>query len=89
MNKQEHNELLQHFQKVRPNLIYDKHVKLNVISGTDIGAIMGYNPYTTIYDVWLKRKYGFVSASDNPYTKAGISLEPIIARHYYLKDKRK
>ncbi len=80
-------KLLEKFREVRPNLIYDRKVKKGVISGTDIGAIMGYNPYTTAYDVWLKRKFGFITPVDNSYIEAGLKLESVIARKYYMSGR--
>lgn len=64
------------------NFVRKKTSISNCISGTDIGAILGFNPYMTTYDVWLKRKYGLTKPSDNKYTEWGIRLERMIAEKY-------
>ena len=89
MYNQNREELLENFKKIRPTLVYDRKTKLNVISGTDIGAIMGYNPYQTVYDVWLKRKFGFVTPVENPFITGGIKLESVVANKFYMTTERK
>ena len=62
--------------------IDDPTVIKNVISGTDISAIMGFNPYTTVYDVWMKRKHGKVRKVENQRAKWGVLLEEVVAKNY-------
>jgi len=70
----------------------DENVVLNVISGTDIGALMGRNPYVSTYDIWLKRKHGYVKkVSSLPRVIWGIDMEDNVGRHYlkYVVDDPK
>ncbi len=51
------------------------------IGGSDAGAIMGYNPWTSPFKLWLE-KTGQVEPEDismKPSVQAGIRLEPVVA----------
>lgn len=51
------------------------------IGGSDAGAIMGYNPWTSPFALWME-KTGQIEPEDisqNPSVQAGIRLEPVVA----------
>jgi len=50
----------------------------NYITGTDLGAILGYNKYQTAYDVFTQ-KTNFVPIAENIPMQIGHYLEPLIA----------
>lgn len=52
------------------------------ITGTDIGAIMGYNPYKTMYDVWVDKRDGRKEIIDNHAVDIGKHLEQYVAKYY-------
>lgn len=52
------------------------------ISGTDIAALSGMNPYRRIYDVFLS-KLGLTDDNvDNPYMRRGRRMEPVLVEDY-------
>ncbi len=60
-------------------------IEKGIISGTDIGAIMGYSDYSTPWDVWNKRKNGIAKEYDdftNTLMSWGNDLEDLIAKRY-------
>ena len=57
------------------------------IGGSDVGAILGVNPFKTPYDVW-KEKTGREEPedlSDNDAVQAGMLLEDAVAQFYTLR----
>lgn len=52
------------------------------IGGSEIGAIMGVNPYATAYTVYCEKKGLTPAFEGNDVTKLGHELEPIIARRF-------
>lgn len=53
------------------------------IGGSDVGAIIGVNPYKTAYDVWLEKTSDIpVVTDDNPAMKAGRMLEQAVAEWF-------
>jgi putative phage-type endonuclease len=52
------------------------------ITGTDIGAILGLNPYKTGADVWMEKKELVEINIDNEFTRWGNKLEDVIAERY-------
>ena len=52
------------------------------LTGTDIGAILGLNPYLSPADIWLQKKGLVEAVPDNPRMKWGRLLEDIIDKEY-------
>lgn len=52
------------------------------ISGTDISAILGINPYKTAIDVYLEKKGIVDGPADNEYMEWGRRLESVILNKY-------
>ncbi len=52
------------------------------ITGTDIAAIVGLNPYRKVYDVFLDKLGLADDMVDTPYMKRGRRMEPILAEDY-------
>ena len=52
------------------------------ISGSDIGAIAGLNPYRTAVDVYLEKKGLAEPFMGNRFTHWGTALEPVIRAHF-------
>jgi len=50
------------------------------IGSSDIGAIMGYNPYRTAHDVWLEKTGRTEGFMGNEHTMRGEILEPAILK---------
>ena len=60
-------------------------LETGIISGTDIGAILGCNPHNSAYDVWNKRKNGEakpIPENMQEYVEWGIRLEDMISKKY-------
>jgi putative phage-type endonuclease len=55
--------------------------RLNFLTGSDVGAILGINEYKTPVQVWLEKTRQLVAEdiSDKPAVKAGIRLEDAVA----------
>jgi len=78
------NEFIAKYQMLGPDA--DKELWLGErrsgISGTDIAALSGLNPYRRIYDVFLS-KLGLMDDNiDNPYMRRGRRMEPILVEDY-------
>jgi len=78
------NEFIAKYQMLGPDA--DKELWLGArrsgISGTDIAALSGLNPYRRIYDVFLS-KLGLMDDNiDNPYMRRGRRMEPILVEDY-------
>ena len=54
----------------------------NYIGGSDVGAIIGLNPYKTATDIYLEKTGQKEPFEGNMFTEAGERLEPIIAEWY-------
>lgn len=52
------------------------------ITGTDIGAILGLNPYKTAFEVWMSKTSEQPELADNAAMSWGRRLEPVIAEVY-------
>lgn len=52
------------------------------ITGTDIGAIIGVNPYKTAFEVWMDKTTEQPPIADNAAMSWGRRLEPVIAEAY-------
>lgn len=61
------------------------------IGGSDVGAILGINPYKTPYDVWLEKTGRELPAdlSDNDAVLAGTLLEDAVAKFYEIREGKK
>ncbi|MDA9096117.1 YqaJ viral recombinase family protein [Porticoccaceae bacterium] len=57
------------------------------IGGSDVGAILGVNPYRTPFDVWQEKtgRVGPADLSDNDAVMAGTLLEDAVAEFYTLR----
>ena len=55
------------------------------LTGTDIGAILGLNPYFSPYDIWLQKKGLVEPGADNPNMYWGRLLEDTIDKAYCEK----
>ena len=62
-----------------------QEIRRTRISGTDIGAIVGVNPYKTKLDVYMDKKGLSKPFEGNKYTEWGTNLEPVI-RHHFMKN---
>lgn len=58
------------------------------IGGSDVGAIMGVNPWKTPYDVWLEKTGREMPAdlSDNDAVMAGTLFEDAVAKFYEIRE---
>jgi len=56
--------------------------RLGGITGTDIAAIVGLNPYKTVYDVFLSKLGLADEDEDTPYMRRGRRMEPVLAEDY-------
>lgn len=58
------------------------------IGGSDVGAILGVNPYKTPYDVWLEKTGREMPAdlSGNDAVMAGTLFEDAVARFYEIRE---
>lgn len=57
-------------------------MKTYTISGTEIGSILGLNPYQSKMDLWM-RKLGLIDPpEENEPMKWGIAAEHVVARRY-------
>ncbi len=54
----------------------------NGVTGTDIGAILGVNPYNTRLEVFMSKTVGGPDYHDNENMKWGRLLEPVVAREW-------
>lgn len=52
------------------------------VGSSDVGAILGVNPYRTGVDVWLEKRGLVPSFTGNEATKWGAVLEPIVAAEW-------
>lgn len=50
------------------------------IGGSDIGAVLGINPYKSRLQLWLEKTGQLEPGADNPHTRRGRELEPIAAK---------
>lgn len=78
------NEFITRYQVLDPDV--DKELWLAMrrsgVSGTDIAALSGMNPYRRIYDVFLS-KLGLTDDNvDNPYMRRGRRMEPVLVEDY-------
>lgn len=78
------DEFIKKYQILEPDC--DKSLWLESrrtgITGTDIAAISGLNPYKKVYDVFLD-KLGLVDEdADNPYMRRGRRMEPVLVEDY-------
>jgi putative phage-type endonuclease len=61
-----------------------KEWRLNHVTGSDVGTICGVNPWGNVVELW-QEKLGLREAEDiseNPRVKAGIYLEPVVAKWF-------
>jgi len=59
--------------------------RTNYIGGSDVGAILGFNPYRTPLDVYMEKVGEKKPSEENTFTYWGKTLErPIIAEFEYL-----
>lgn len=54
-------------------------VRQNGIGGSDIGAIMGFNKWSSPLTVWLQKTGELPPSEENMYMKMGHLLEPVVA----------
>jgi len=52
------------------------------IGGSDVGAILGVNPYKTAHQVWLEKMGEALPEPETPDMTRGREMEPYIARWY-------
>ncbi len=58
-------------------ILDDKPKKCKKITGTRLGAILGYNAWNTPFQMWCEMtKCAVVPFEGNKYTEAGIAIEP-------------
>ena len=54
------------------------------IGGSDVGAIMGLNKYTSPYQIYKTKVLGIINdVSDKPAVKKGKTLEPVIREEFF------
>lgn len=58
------------------------HARSQSVSGTDIGAILGINPYRSRLDVFVSKTIGGVGFSENENMRWGTLLEPVVAKEW-------
>lgn len=56
------------------------------IGGSDISAIMGFNPYKTAYDLYLEKVNDVVADAQSDAAYWGIVLEDVVAKEYALRN---
>jgi len=61
-----------------------KQLRAKTIGSSEIGTIMGVNPFQTPYDLWL-RKTGRETFEGNEATRRGQLLEPVVAQMFVDK----
>ena len=61
-----------------------KQLRAKTIGSSEIGTIMGVNPFQTPYDLWL-RKTGRETFEGNEATRRGQLLEPVVAQMWVDK----
>jgi putative phage-type endonuclease len=59
------------------------------IGGSDIGAILGVNPYKTKLDVYREKVGDVLPFAGNPHTSRGTRLEQIAAEEYQIRTGRR
>jgi putative phage-type endonuclease len=61
-----------------------KEWRLDHITGSDVGTICGVNPWGNVIELWQEklRLREPIDISDNPRVKAGIYLEPVVAKWF-------
>ena len=52
------------------------------ITGTDIGALLGFNPWRSPLDVWLSKQDDHVPDEPGEPARWGQRLEPLVRAHY-------
>lgn len=57
-------------------------VRADSISASEVGAILGVNPYRSRIDVWRERRGEIPAFAGNPRSKWGDLLEPVIRDDY-------
>ncbi len=62
-----------------------KLIRAQGVTGTDIGAILGLNPYKNAYEVYLDKIDPLREIPDNLAMKLGRTLEPMVADWYSEK----
>src|SRR5580692_1537666 len=79
---------IERFKKLRPNLTQRDKVESDIFYARDFATLAGVDSYGSAYDIWLKRKFGLVNRGGlNSYITAGLNLESVIARDYYMKER--
>lgn len=58
------------------------------LGATDVGAILGVNPYVTAHDVWLAKK-GLAEDKSSVAMRAGVHMESFIAAEFQAEHKVK
>jgi putative phage-type endonuclease len=60
-------------------LIVSSPDRATYIGGSDIAAVMGFNPYKSSLDIWLDKVRPDTRANiDTPATRRGIRMEPVV-----------
>ena len=62
----------------------DAEVRKTGISGTDISAICGVNPYRTAFQVYLEKTGKAEAVEVTPQMRWGLILEPVVATQFRL-----
>ena len=63
-------------------LTFPGPARTQYIGGSDIGALLGVNPYKTPLQLYREKVGLDEPAADNPHTKRGIALESVAAEWY-------
>lgn len=58
------------------------NTRMKSIGGSEVGAILGVDEYSSPYKVWLSKTGREDTSVDNKYTKAGLILEPAVAEFF-------
>ena len=60
----------------------DAEVRKTGITGTDISAVCGVNPYKTAFRVWLEKTEQAEPIEETPQMRWGLILEPVVATQF-------
>jgi len=63
----------------------DDDIRRQGITGTDIAAICGLNPYRSAFRVWEEKTGKAEPVETTPQMEWGTILEPIVAEHYTIE----
>lgn len=55
---------------------------LNGLGGSEVGSVLGLNPYSSAYEVWARRKGLIAPKADNEAMRQGRDLEDYVAQRF-------